>query len=196
MKQDRRMFRIPVFLLAVFSCIAVVGSTQTALADYKVTLASIKNAIESDPAVGPHNVDVIYRQGRVFLKGSVTSEKSRDRVVEITKNTAGVNSVTDWLTVTGKTTDSYAADRASIFDDQSIEKAVLSAISSDSKGLGKKVSVKVSGGTASLSGNLSSFREADQALSSALMVAGVNEVTNELTVKGRPYEAKRFFPNL
>jgi len=70
------------------------------------TMAKIRKSIVDDKTLSTeaHNVTIAAKDGKVSLKGKVTSEAERDAVVAKAKDVAGAENVTDNLTVSpGKT---------------------------------------------------------------------------------------------
>jgi hyperosmotically inducible protein len=68
------------------------------MADASLT-AKIKSKMALDDLVQARNVDVDTRNGVVTLSGVVVSEAERQRAVQLAKETSGVTSVNDRLTV-------------------------------------------------------------------------------------------------
>lgn len=188
--------RKKLFSLAIACSLLVLGSQQSALADSKEILGTIQSSLENDATIGAYDMNIVCRQGKVILSGTVGSEQAREKVVDIAKNTEGVRSVTDWLAVWPMMPDDSMKaryDYATITPgDSQIEADIVSALAADNKSLAEKISVSVNNGTATLSGNLRNFREVDQALSTTLMVNGVKSTSSQLTINGRAYRTASF----
>lgn len=191
-----RIAKINLLFLNAILSLLIIEPSEPVLADYRDALSSIENSLEADDSLGVYDVHVTYRHQLVILKGHVASERDRDRVVEIAKNTDGVKEVKDWLTVSPQSTTSSTSTAMNEFfgvrSDRDIGAEISSAISTDSKSLADKVTISVNDGTATIRGDLKNFREIDQVLSTTLMVAGVRDISSELTVNGRPYRVQTF----
>lgn len=72
-----------------------------ALSDAGIT-ATLKTKLLADPAVGGLRIDVDTRDGVVALTGEVRSQAERDQALRIARETDGVKSVQDKLTVVPK----------------------------------------------------------------------------------------------
>lgn len=182
-------------LVGLLCILGILTTSQTAYADYRTTLNSIEQSVNADNSLGAHNIEIVYRQGDVILKGVVASEADRNRIVNIARHTAGVENVTDWLMVSSSSPPAPMARYSSapiVRDDSEIAAAVRSAISTDDQTIGRNVTVSVRDGIATLRGDLKSFREVDQVLATTLMVTGVRDISSELTINGRSYDVQKF----
>jgi osmotically-inducible protein OsmY len=78
---------------------------KTAPAVYSQTDSEIRNdvaqAMLRDPALGSSGVSVDVLEGRVFLRGTVRSERDRLRAIAIATSARGTRDVHDGLIVSG-----------------------------------------------------------------------------------------------
>src|SRR5258706_2781793 len=63
--------------------------------------ARIKTAFATDDVVKAHDIKVDAMRGTITLTGTVKSAAERDKAISIARNTKGVISVTDRITVVG-----------------------------------------------------------------------------------------------
>jgi osmotically-inducible protein OsmY len=77
---------------------AAANQAGAAMADASLT-AKIKSKMALDDLVRARDVDVDTRNGVVTLSGVVVSEAERQRAVQLARETSGVTSVNDRLTV-------------------------------------------------------------------------------------------------
>ncbi len=98
---------IPVLCLAGFGCTNTQGSSQylsrqESPADSAIS-AEVRNRMMSNPSLSPYgnSVKVSTNDGVVTLKGNVATQRDADKIVKMTQNVDGVQSVDNQLVVTG-----------------------------------------------------------------------------------------------
>jgi osmotically-inducible protein OsmY len=166
----------PVVLgLAVLACLIL--GTRTARAaerpsDETVT-HWVENAIREDPRVPSERVTVNTVDGIVTLDGKVRTLAAVDYAVLETKKIKGVRGVIDELKV--DTPDRFNCD---------IAQDILDRLLDSSSIVSRNIGVDVDDGAVTLTGEVSSWAEAEQARLLARETSGVRSVVNHLTVKG------------
>jgi hyperosmotically inducible periplasmic protein len=168
-----------VMTLAMVAC-ASTRTTKSAgeAVDDTVTTASVKSALIGDPTTKAYQIDVETFKGTVQLNGFVDSAASKQRATEIAKNTKGVTSVRNNLTVK---TDSHAA--ADFADDGAITTKVKSALAGDARTKASQINVETSDGQVQLSGFVDNSEAKSTAEELARSVEHVKSVNNQIDVK-------------
>ena len=170
---------------------AVVGWIDIAAASYKEVLQTIENELA---VVKGHEVDVVFRQGTVTLKGAVDSPATLQRIDRIVSSVDGVEKVRNYLVV----------DPSRFAMPMSASKPMMKSMAAPSDGQiqsrieqilqkipgGSKVKVAVASGVVTLTGDQGSFRQVDRVLANVLNVDGVVDIHSNLTVNGKPYPAR------
>jgi hyperosmotically inducible protein len=98
---------IPVLCLVGFGCTNNQGSSQyfsqqESPSDSAIS-AEVRNRMSSDPSLSNYgnSVTVSTNNGVVRLKGNVATQRDANKIVKMTKNVDGVQSVDNQLVVTG-----------------------------------------------------------------------------------------------
>jgi hyperosmotically inducible periplasmic protein len=168
-----------VMSLAMVAC----ASTRTQKSpgeqvDDSVTTGRVKAALIADPVTKAHQIDVETFKGTVQLNGFVDSAASKDRASQVAKNTKGVTSVHNNLTV--KTTGRTGEE---VVDDGAITAKVKAALAGDPRTKAHQVNVETREGKVQLSGFVDSSEAKSTAEELARAVDNVKSVDNELDVK-------------
>lgn len=175
-----------VISLLVFSCIAC--------ADYRTTLARANEAINNLEQLGTRDIELDYRDGGyVVLNGTVASEQARQRVEQAVASTRGVIGVNNQLKIVPEKTQIIMAPPVAPLPltDQQIGQEIKQALQT-SEGFDRNgLEYKVEQGRVTLMGDQNSFRAVDKILSVVLMVNGVTDVDNQMTINGGAYPSFR-----
>jgi hyperosmotically inducible periplasmic protein len=147
--------------------------------DDSVTTGRVKAALIADPVTKAHQIDVETFKGTVQLNGYVDTSASKERASEIAKNTRGVTSVHNNLTV--KTGGDRSGEQ--VVDDGTITTKVKAALAGDPRTKAHQVNVETHEGVVQLSGFVDSPEAKSTAEQLARAVDNVKSVDNELDVK-------------
>ena len=168
-----------VMTLAMVAC----ASTRTQKSageqvDDSVTTGRVKAALIADPVTKAHQIDVETFKGTVQLNGYVDSKAGKDRATVVAKNTTGVKSVQNNLSV-------RAADRSggTVVNDAEITTKVKTALAGDPRTKAHQVNVETREGVVQLSGFVDNAEAKQTAEQLARNVDDVKSVDNELSVK-------------
>lgn len=136
-----------------------------------VLIEEIRIALERDPRMGhATEVAVSEREGRVTLRGTVTSVHQRRTAVAIAKAAHGVRTVDDGLRI----------DPRDHSRDNEIRGAALQALTD--AGVPARVDVDVANAWATLRGEVKHQRESDAAFAAVSAIAGIGGITNRIVV--------------
>ena len=131
----------------------------------------VQRALKADPTLKNFSFNIGVRGGAVTLTGEVATQEEFDRITEVARAVPGVRAVANELKVKGGP------------DDDSVRFDVVQALALLDNFDVNTVDVIVEEGVVHLRGSCAARRQVDQALSTILMVPGVKDVVNELTVK-------------
>lgn len=152
--------------------------------DAGITTA-VKSKFAVDDQVKAYQIDVDTNRKVVTLSGNVETATAKARAAEIARTTDGVASVVDNLQVTGATAarpETYPAERA-MFSDTALTAAVKGKLADDPTVSALRIDVDTENQIITLTGEVRSQAEKDQALKLARETEGVKSVTDRLTVK-------------
>jgi hyperosmotically inducible protein len=144
----------------------------------------VKSKLATDDQVKAYKIDVDTKDKIVTLTGEVESAASRTRAVELARGTDGVANVIDNLTVRPATAEARPmsdVDRA-MLTDPAITTAVKTRFAADTLVRARTIDVDTAEGVVTLSGEVRSAEERDQALKLARETAGVKNVVDKLTI--------------
>jgi len=147
--------------------------------DDSVTTGRVKAALIADPVTKAHQIDVETFKGTVQLNGYVDTAASKERASEVAKNTKGVQSVHNNLTV--KTGGDRSGEQ--VVDDGAITTKVKAALAGDPRTKAHQVNVETHEGVVQLSGFVDTSEAKSTAGELARAVDNVRSVDNELDVK-------------
>jgi hyperosmotically inducible protein len=189
--------------LAVLLCAAsfAVACGQT---DAGITTA-VKSKMAADDIVKSYQIDVDTTRRVVTLTGEVQTSVAKEQALKIARETDGVRDVVDKLSVTetapttgmldrdvaatgesaGRKTAEAAGKAGAAVTDTALTSAVKSKLLADPDVSGLKIDVDTSNGVVTLTGNVSTKAEADEAIRLARTTEGVQDVVSKLNVKGR-----------
>jgi hyperosmotically inducible periplasmic protein len=196
--------------LAVLCCAALV-TLACGQTDAGITTA-VKSKFAADDTVKAYQIDVTTEKNVVTLEGAVETSVAKQQAVTLARNTDGVRDVVDRITVNeaagtsgvldddpdddraiddraaatareGKSRAGEAAESAgTVATDAALTTAVKSKLLADPAVGGLRIDVDTRGGVVTLSGDVSSRAEADQAIKLARATDGVDRVIDKLTV--------------
>jgi hyperosmotically inducible periplasmic protein len=171
-----RIVSIAAALVAVLS--AACGQT-----DAGITTA-VKTKLAADDDVKAYQIDVDTNNKVVTLSGTVDTPTAKARAVEIAKATDGVVNVVDNVMVsdaTAATPTPSDVDRA-MYSDTALTAAVKGKLMADTAVAGLRIDVDTLDGVVTLTGQVRSPTEKEQALKLARETNGVKSVIDRLTV--------------
>ncbi len=186
--------------LAVVLCAAVVA-VACGQSDAGITTA-VKAKLAADTTVRAYEIDVDTSNRIVTLTGEVETSVAKDQALKLARDTDGVQDVVDKLRVgesaaTAGVLDEEdraegreAADRAGdtadrageAVTDAGITSAVKAKLLADQAVSGLAIDVDTNGGVVTLSGEVNTRAEADQAVTLARGTEGVSRVVDKLRV--------------
>lgn len=135
--------------------------------------SAIKDAFVYDPRVNMFDIDVSVNNGRVTLKGSVNNLRAKRSAEQDARNTVGVFSVHNLISVRPDDVPS----------DQKIQSNVAQALEQDTYVDREEITVTVVDQVAYLTGTVDSYFEKAQADEVASGILGVTDVKNHLNVQ-------------
>ncbi len=170
-------------MIVVSLAIGACASTRTTKSageqvDDSVTTGRVKSALIADPVTKAHQIDVETFKGTVQLNGYVDSAAGKERATTVAKNTTGVKSVQNNLSV--RTVDRAAGQ---VVDDGVITSKVKAALTGDPRTKAHQVNVETHEGVVQLSGFVDTVEAKSTAEQLAKQVDSVKSVDNELSVK-------------
>jgi hyperosmotically inducible periplasmic protein len=170
-----RIVWVAAALVAVLS--AACGQT-----DAGITTA-VKSKFAADNDVKAYQIDVDTNNKVVTLSGTVETATAKARAVEIARATDGVANVVDNVTVNAATATAATPDAARVMSsDPALTAAIKGKFMADTTVAALKIDVDTSDGVVTLTGQVRSQTEKDQALKIARETDGVKSVVDRLTV--------------
>jgi hyperosmotically inducible protein len=167
------------WMVAVAVALAAGACAET---DAGITTA-VKAKFAADDTVKAYQIDVDTTDKVVTLKGNVESAAAKARAVEIARGTDGVANVIDNVTVAPATaTTPVLPDETAVLTDPAITSAVKLKFAADTTVSALRIDVDTRDGVVTLTGQLRSPTEKDQALKLARETSGVKSVVDRLTV--------------
>ena len=166
--------------------VSKIALAPEAIADDSVLVNEVEDAIAA-AGVAVENVYATARNGLVYLEGIAWKGSDKEQAERAAKSIAGVRGVINRLRAPSEP---LSEDERTAWDVlRGLEKARINAVD---------VSVVVSAGTAFLNGEVDSEEQKDEATAIALSTPGVDNVRNDLSVKGgshiEPVRALRRLP--
>lgn len=188
--------------LAVLVCAAGLAAAcgQT---DAGITTA-VKSKMVADDIVKAYQIDVDTERRVVTLTGEVQTTVAKDQALKLARETDGVQDVIDKLAVTetaattgildrgrdtaesaGRKTADAAGRAGGVVTDAALTSAVKSKLLADPKVSGLRIDVDTSNGIVTLTGDVATQAEADEAMRLARTTEGVQNVVSKLRVSAR-----------
>ena len=139
-------------------------------------------------SVGKYDIIVDAAQGKVTLTGTVSSNEDKSAIEDLARNTEGVDLVNNKLVIveTEQTTRARLNPEA-IVSDESITEKVKKEISVLKIKGSKHILVTTNNGVVNFKGSLANHRQIDHILAVSLMVPGVKDIQNEITIGKKVY---------
>ena len=141
---------------------------------------AVKTKLAADDTVKAYKIDVDTKEGVVTLSGSVDTAEAKTKAVEVARNTKGVVSVTDQLTVAPPAVATSGVSEA--VTDPAITASIKTTLLADPGSPGWKIDVDTSKSVVTLSGTVRTEDEKARAEQIAKDTKGVSSVVNNLTV--------------
>ncbi len=133
----------------------------------------IQQLIKSEQGLGAYSVKIADLDGAVTLQGNVRSSADSATIERIARSVSGVVRVDNQLQIEKQ------------IGDDSLEKLVRTELQ-DRNGIDLNgIEIVAQAGVVTFSGVRENHRQIDQILSAALMVAGVNDIRNEIKLEKR-----------
>jgi osmotically-inducible protein OsmY len=191
--------------LAVLLC-AAAFAVACGQSDAGIT-TSVKSKLAADDMVKAYEIDVDTSNHVVTLTGEVETSAAKDQAIKLARDTEGVRNVVDRLKVaetaaTSGVLDSTADDRAAaagrdagrkaaeaadkagaVVTDAAITSAVKAKLLGDPDVSGLKIDVDTANGVVTLTGDVKTQVEANEALRLARTTEGVRDVVSKLNVR-------------
>lgn len=161
-------------LLTLAGCASSMVGKDTREADSGVT-SVVNAALEANDGVKARQVEVVTREGIVYLTGVVDTEEARREAARTTWKVAGVRGVENDLTVGERTVGSW-------LDDVTISSKVKAKLIADTGIKAGDIDVSSSQGVVTLIGRVSTAAIKSAAERIARDTKGVTDVKNELLV--------------
>ncbi len=175
-----RSSQLTSWIAALAVALSTVACGQT---DAGITTA-VKGKLAADDAVKAYQIDVDTERKVVTLTGTVDTAIAKSRAVEIARDTNGVTSVTDNIVVsaTADTAPTMPDAAPAALSDPGITATVKTKLLGDPAVGGLRIDVDTRDGVVTLSGQVKTQAERDQALKLARETDGVKTVEDKLTV--------------
>lgn len=146
--------------------------------DDSVLTTSVKTALLADPDIKSFDIKVETRKGEVLLSGFVDNQAQIERAIAVARAVANVKSVDNKVALKG------AARTVGVkVDDGIVTTQVKAALLVDDKIKATDIAVVTRSGVVQLSGFVDSQTQMDRAILVARAVAGVTDVTNQMSIK-------------
>jgi hyperosmotically inducible protein len=162
----------------------VIVTAACSQTDAGITTA-VKSRLATDDNVKAYQLDVDTRDKVVTLSGNVDTAVAKSRAVDIARSTKGVANVIDNIQVADRTAaapEPYRAERAT-FSDAALTAGVKAKFVADPTVSALKIDVDTDNQVVTLSGEVRTEAEREQALKLAREVEGVRSVTDRLTIR-------------
>jgi hypothetical protein len=129
-------------------------------------------------------------RGVVRLSGTISSLEGKQRVIAVTKATAGVQRVEDEIAVES-TLPMRIVQVPETLSDEFVHRSIKEGLGRNSIQI-EGISWTVKGGIVTFEGDCPGHRAVDEILSLALMVPGVRGITSNMTVARKPYPREQY----
>ena len=172
------MFRRVGSLLGIVGFVIV--TTACSQSDAGVTTA-VKSKLIADDTVKAYKIDVDTKDKIVTLRGTVDTAEAKTRAVELARDTKGVTSVVDELTLSQPAVATSGVSE--VLTDPAITAAVKTKLLADPGTSGLKINVDTASAVVTLTGTVSTMEEKARAEDVSKNTAGVSAVVNSLKVE-------------
>ena len=146
---------------------------------------SVKTQLIAEDQVKARNITVETRDRVVTLTGTVQSSAEQAKALQIARNTKGVASVVDHLTISSAPEPGVAATTGAALTDTGITASVKARLLADPDVSGLRIEVDTQDRIVTLTGAVDSAREKSRAIEIAGQVDNVTRVEDHLTVRPR-----------
>jgi hyperosmotically inducible periplasmic protein len=169
--------------------VVVLLTAACAKSDVGITTA-VKSKFAADDTVKAYKIDVDTKEGVVTLTGEVPSQAAKETAVKIARSTDGVASVVDNLTISvaerergvGDATAATAGRVGDVASDAMLTSSIKTKMLADSDVAALKIDVDTQNGVVTLTGNVKTAAERDEALRIARETEGVKSVVDRLKI--------------
>jgi hyperosmotically inducible periplasmic protein len=169
--------------------VVVLLTAACAKSDVGITTA-VKSKLAADDSVKAYKIDVDTKEGVVTLTGEVPSQAAKETAVKIARSTDGVASVVDNLTISvaerergvGDATAATAGRVGDVASDAMLTSSIKTKMLADSDVAALKIDVDTQNGVVTLTGNVKTAAERDEALRIARETEGVKSVVDRLKI--------------
>ena len=146
---------------------------------------SVKTQLIAEDQVKARNITVETRDRVVTLTGTVQSSAEQAKALQIARNTKGVASVVDHLTISSASEPGVAATTGAALTDTGITASVKARLLADPDVSGLRIEVDTQDRIVTLTGAVDSAREKSRAIEIAGQVDNVTRVEDHFTVRPR-----------
>lgn len=175
-----RSSQLTSWIAAIAVALSTAACGQT---DAGITTA-VKGKLAADDQVKAYQIDVDTERKVVTLTGTVDTAMAKSRAVEIARTTDGVTNVTDNIAVSGAAdaTPNMPDAQPAAYSDAGLTASIKSKLLADATVGGLRIDVDSQNGVVTLTGEVKSQAEKDQALRLARETEGVASVSDKLTI--------------
>lgn len=175
-----RSSQLTSWIAAIAVALSTVACGQT---DAGITTA-VKGKLAADDQVKAYQIDVDTERKVVTLTGTVDTAMAKSRAVEIARTTDGVTNVTDKIVVSGTAdaTPNMPDAQPAAYSDAGLTASIKSKLLADATVGGLRIDVDSQNGVVTMTGEVKSQAEKDQALRLARETEGVASVSDKLTI--------------
>ena len=175
-----RSSQLTSWIAAIAVALSTAACGQT---DAGITTA-VKGKLAADDQVKAYQIDVDTERKVVTLTGTVDTAMAKSRAVEIARTTDGVTNVTDNIVVssTADATPNMPDAQPAAYSDAGLTASIKSKLLADATVGGLRIDVDSQNGVVTLTGEVKSQAEKDQALRLARETEGVASVSDKLTI--------------
>jgi hyperosmotically inducible protein len=152
--------------------------------DPGVTTA-VKTKLAADDAVKAYKIDVDTKDGVVTLVGVVETPAAKARAVELAKDTKGVDTVVDRLTIVPAAEPTAGVEIAAPITDAGVTTLVKTTFLADPSIAGLKIDVDTKDNVVTLTGVVPTAADKTHAVEVAQQTKGVKSVEDKLKVGGK-----------
>jgi hyperosmotically inducible protein len=142
----------------------------------------VKTKLAADATVKAYKIDVDTKDGVVTLNGVVETPAAKARAVELARNTSGVTSVVDEITVTPAAAPTTGTGMTEPITDAILTGKVKTIFLADPSISGLKIDVDTKDGVVTLTGTVPTADEKTRAVDAARQTDGVKSVVDHLKV--------------
>jgi hyperosmotically inducible protein len=187
MKKALRLVALAAFAAVALACAATDPGITT----------KVKSQLAADDTVKAYQIDVDTRDKVVTLSGNVESQAAKDRAGEIARATTGVVDVVNNITV-GTGTAAMPGEYSpaggeggggtavgTVIDDAAITTSLKTKLLASATVGGLKIDVDTKDGIVTLTGDVKSQTEADEAVRIARETDGVKDVVSNLKIAAK-----------